>query len=71
MIRWRSNGHNYSQGKRVSRDCLLTLAERRAYVKSGPIAAVKLIRDTRDCLLREAIDLLNQARGKCRSYELT
>ena len=59
----RPNGNMIAQGKRVGRDCLLTQAERREYVLRGAVFAVKLIRDSRQVSLAEALNLLNRARG--------
>jgi hypothetical protein len=61
---WRVYGRTLTrrQGKRVSKDCVLSAEERRAYVMDGPVAAIKCIRNGRKCGLREAYDLLQSAK---------
>lgn len=57
-----------TKGKRVAKNCALTLNERRMYIKRGIIDAVKLIRDSRCLSLREAKDLFDSIRGEVRRY---
>lgn len=52
------------QGKRVGADCPLTAEERRAYVKSGRSAAIKMIMARRKQGVRDAIETLNRATGE-------
>ena len=54
----------YFHGKRVGKDCPLTEEERRTYVERGAVSAVALIRNGRGITLREALGLLNAARGR-------
>lgn len=57
-----------SHGKRVGKDCPLTRQEIRTYVEQGAVKTVALIRSSRQITLREALDLLNQARGTTRHF---
>ena len=59
------------QGKRVPKSCSLTYEERRAYVEQGTVATVKLIKKNNPMGLKEAMDLLNAARGERKYYDWT
>ena len=54
-------GNVTRQGKRVASSCPLTYEERRAYVKDGAFAAIRIIK-RRVKSLQEAMAILNNAR---------
>ena len=55
-------GNIYSQGLRVGANCLMTLEERRVYVKHGAVKVIKYIRDTRGITLSKAYELFQASR---------
>lgn len=59
------NGNVRSYGKRVSADCLLTLPERREYVRlnGGAVSMCKFLMEARSISLSEAWRLVKLARG--------
>lgn len=62
------SGKCFRRGKRVSKDCLLTYEERRAYVKFGPAACVRMLEEKRGFSRFEALALLKRALGEKKSY---
>jgi hypothetical protein len=58
-----ANGRLVVQGKRVAADCPLTPAERVAYVRQGPVQAVKLVKARLNCDLATAWQLVKDARS--------
>ena len=58
-----SDGKITVKGKRVPKDFILTQEEVKAYLKGGIVSCVKLIRDRMPCSLRQAVDMVNEARG--------
>lgn len=58
-----------SHGKRVPKDCPLTIEERRAYVKSGKIALVKMVKERLQLSLIETLALTNPWTEDLRSKE--
>ena len=54
---------NYTQGKRVGKDCPLTGEERRAIVKQGVPRGVAFVREKRNISLAEAWNLVRSAMG--------
>lgn len=64
VSRWRlPDGTVVFQGKRVSANCPLTTAERKAYVRKGVVEAVKMVKQRLECDLRTAIDTVSTARN--------
>lgn len=63
-ITWRKPDGSYTwSGKRVGKDCLISYEERRAYVKSGVFACVKLMIKRRGIGLVDAWRMFKKARG--------
>jgi len=69
VVRDRTTGKLYTQGKRVRKDCPLRRSEIRTYVEDGVVAAMRIIQLNRGGNLRACRYLLDMARyGSVDSY---